>query len=118
MQTNQDALARAYAALSSLRKNIDSKIVAYRVPETYVQEYHWMRDKLENIGIDVSEFRVPDSMVKPVNLSIVVGKERYSEEKYVEKPFFLAKIDAILGYFEIVFQEKPRSIGFTKPHER
>ncbi len=38
----------------------------------------------------------------------------YSEEKYVERTYILTKLDAILGYFEIITSEKPRRIGFSK----
>ena len=116
-KNSQDELARAYAMLSSLRKNI-GEITADRVLETYVCEFHTALDKLESIGKDVSEFRVPDSVVKP-RITSSMWDDRgahntYSDEKYVDKSFILTKIDAILGYFEIITSEKPRRIGFTK----
>ena len=33
----------------------------------------------------------------------------------VNKTYFLTKIDAVLGYFEIIISEKPRKIGFSRP---
>ena len=120
MATNeQDVLARAYARLSALRKNI-GEMVDYLVLEIYVQEFHAVLDRIEGIGIDVPEFRIPDSEVKPrmtssyVDNSSGVSRNTYSEEKYVDKAFILTKLDAILGYFEIITSEKPRKIGFTK----
>lgn len=111
-------LARAYATLSSLRKNI-SQMTDYRVTDTYVCEFHAVLDRLESIGISVSEFRVQDSEVKPkITASWSEGgisKHRYSEEKHVERSFLLTKIDAILDYFEIITSEKPRKIGFHAP---
>lgn len=124
MATNkQDVLARAYATLSSLRKNIDQMTAL--VPETYLREFHAMLDRLEGIGIDVSEFRIPDSEVKPKVTSVSPvnyiggggGHVSYSKEKYVDKPYILTKIDAILGYFEIITSEKPKRIGFIKSDE-
>jgi len=113
---NQDTLARAYAMLSSLRKNIE-QMTTYNVLETYVREFHTVLDRLEGIGIDVSEFRIPDSEVKPriTGSSVSEGRSHksYSEEKYVDKPYLLTKIDAILGYFEIITSEKPKKIGFS-----
>jgi hypothetical protein len=114
MEDKQDVLARAYATLSSLRKNVGE--ITTGVEETYVHEFHGVLDKLENIGIDVSEFRIPDSAVQPRVTAVWEGGGRsYSEEKYVAKPFILTKLDAILGYFEIIMSEKPRSIGFHLP---
>jgi len=120
MATNkQDALARAYAMLSSLRKNIDQMTALVR--ETYVREFHAEIAKLEEIGLNVSEFRIPDSEVAPrvttirtLTFSDKPAGPVYSKEKYVDKSFILTKIDALLGYFEIITSEKPRRIGFTK----
>ena len=117
MATNkQDTLARAYAMLSSLRKNIDQ--ITSGVTETYVREFHTVLDRLEDTGIDVSEFRIPDSLVKPRVRASWIGEggrseTSYSEEKYVERTYILTKIDAILGYFQIITSEKPRRIGFS-----
>jgi len=114
-ENKQDALVRAYTMLSSLRKNI-AQIGA--VLEKYVREFHTVLDRLEGIGIDVSEFRIPDSEVQPrVTMTTYGGggaEHSYSKEKYVDKSFILVKLDAILGYFEIITSEKPRRIGFTK----
>lgn len=121
-ENKQDKLARAYAMLSSLRKNIDQMTTL--VPEAYVNEFHSVLTKLEGIGINVCEFRIPDSEVKPqesTTASMYVegkkiwgGEKIYSEEKYVDRPFILTKLDAILDYFEIITSEKPRKIGFSK----
>ncbi len=126
VEDKQDALARAFATLSSLRKNI-GEMTAYRVLETYVNEYHTVLDRMKDIGIDVSEFRIPDSEVKPDDSwSYPHSRSRaggggdqvtYSKEKYVGKSFILMKLDAILGYFGIITSEKPRRIGFTKPEK-
>lgn len=113
VENKQDALLRAYATLSSLRKNID-QMTAYSVPETYVREFNTVLDKLEGIDIDVADFRIPDSEVKPRVTSTSYRGKTYSEEKYVERSLILIKLDAILGYFEIITSEKPRKIGFTK----
>lgn len=117
MATNkQDKLARAYATLSSLRKNIDQ---VYDVTPRYVAEFHSVLTNLEKIGINLSEFRIPDSEIKPrvASLNYLTGETRYTEEKYVDKSYLLFKIDAILSYFEIVTAEKPRRIGFTKSND-
>jgi hypothetical protein len=119
-ENQQDILVRAYVTLTALRKNIEQITIRYGVPEKYVSEFHTVLDSLEDIKIHVSEFRIPDSEVKFKILSRVVNhfgggadNIQYSSEKYVDKPFILTKLDAILGYFEIITSEKPRKIGFT-----
>ena len=115
-KNSQDEIARASAMLSSLRKNID-QIVA--IPENYVREYHFILDKSEDsTGITLLEFRVPDSEISPRLMSVDPSGRHYSEEKYVARAFMLTKMDAVLGYFEIITSEKPRKIGFTKPDEQ
>ena len=122
-ENNQDARARAYATLSSLRKNIDQITLVHGVSETYVHEFQTVLDKLTGIGLDVSEFRIADSEVKRKitgRQTFVGGGSHenhvsYTNEKYVDKPLILTKLDAILGYFELTMSEKPRSIGFRTP---
>ena len=113
---NQDTLARAYAMLSALRKNI-SQIKDYSVEEKFVNEFHSVLDKLESVGIKTAEFRIPDSAVQPKITSRVrvggVERKSYSEEKYVDRSFIMTKLDAILGYFEIITADKPKKIGFS-----
>ncbi|MFC1966427.1 hypothetical protein ACFLWI_05735 [Chloroflexota bacterium] len=125
-ENKQDALLRAYATLLSLRKNI-VEMRNNNIHEKYVQEYHAVLDRLKSLAIDVAEFRISDSEVSPIDVSapIVVSLDsgnrltppHYSKEKYVDKSFILMKLDAILGYFEIVTSEKPRRIGFSKPEK-
>jgi hypothetical protein len=89
------------------------------VEEIYVKEYHSVLDKLKKIGIETVEFRVDDSLVKQRNTGgwkdFGSGETHtsYSKEKYVERAFLLTKIDTVLGYFEILTSEKPKSIGFN-----
>jgi len=119
VKNKQDELVRAYTMLTSLRKNID-RMTTNSILETYAREFHTVLDKLEGVGINVAEYRIPDSEVQP----IIVGPRtkrsgeveivRYSKEKYVEKSFILMRLDAVLGYFEIITSEKPRKMGYTK----
>ena len=112
-KNSQDELARAYATLSSLRKNID-KMATYDIPEKYVNEFHSVLIRLQSIGIGVSEFWIPNSEVQPrITASFGDGTRSYTEEKYVDKPYLLTKIDAILSYFEIITSEKPKKMGFS-----
>lgn len=125
-EDKQDELVRAYVTLSSLRKNI-GEMEDHNVLETYVNAFHTVLDKVEGIELEVSEFRIPDSEVKPRVTDVGAvnyggggggGHVTYSEEKYVDKSFILIKLDAILGYFEIITSEKPRKIGFHPPESQ
>ena len=123
IQDNNDKVTRAYATLISLRKNI-GEIPNIKIPEMFVREYHNVLDNLQKTGVDLIEFRVPDSEVQPVDTAMhiinngkTVSRPIYTKEKYVDKPFLLTKLGAILGYFAILTVDKPRSIGFRKPDE-
>ena len=114
MANEKDEFVRVYTTLSSLRKNIEQMGA---VEEKYVREFHAVLSRLESIGMDVSEFRIPNSEVQPVLTAQDFGgssvKNSYSEDKYVDKPYFLTKMDAILGYLEIITSEKPKKMGFS-----
>ena len=116
----QDIYARAYATLSSLRNNISE--IEGDPTEAFVDEYHSVLDKLEEIGVDLSEFHIPESMVKPkCTFSSISSsgrvENRYTDEKYVDRHFILTKIDAVLGYFKIITSKEPRRIGFHQAEE-
>ena len=111
-KNNQDILARAYALLQGLRNNVAT---LSWVEETYVKKYHSVLDMLEEIGIDTTAFRVPDSEVKRHVTMSSPERTVYSDESYVPKALLLAKLDAILIYFEIITSEEPKKIGFSPP---
>ena len=121
-ENKQDKLARAYATLKSLRNNIAEMT---NVTELYVNELHTVLIRLQGIGMDVSEFFIPDSEIAP-RVTVIhtltfadtpAGGADFSKEKYVDKSLILTKLDAILGYFEIITSEKPRRIGFVKSND-
>lgn len=116
---NQDELVRALAMLSSLRKNIEKMGL---VPEEYVREYHTVLDRLEKMRIDVAEFRIQPSAMQSKPTAVLVSKHGnsndYSQEKCIAGPFILTKLNALLGYFEIITSEKPKSIGFHPPEKQ
>jgi len=78
-EKNQDVTMRVYATLLSLRNNIDK--LNYSVPEVYVHEYHSVLDRLRDIRMEVSEFRIPEEIVKPIVTSVntLEGRRSYSE---------------------------------------
>jgi len=106
----QDTLAR----LQGLRNNVASLTL---VTEIYVREYHEVLDKLEGIGVDTPDFRVPSSDVKPRFTMTSPSESSYSKEKYVPKALLLAKLDAVIAYFKIITADKPRKTGYSVPDE-
>lgn len=120
-KNRQDELARAYTMLSALLKNID-QMTTHSIPEIYVREFHTVLDRLDGIGKEISEFRIPDSALKPEpGASMYVeGKEIFSSKGdiCVERSLILLKLDAILGYLKNITSEKPRKIGFHPPESQ
>lgn len=117
MEGNQDIIIRAYALISSLRKNVDQpSITEYNsIKSSYVEEYHNALNLLEEIGINVSDFRIPDSELQPTVVVATSRGAKYSKEKYVRKSYFLSKLDAILVYFDLLTSEPKKTMGFTSP---
>lgn len=112
-----DKLLRALSLLTALRQNtsVDSIREYADLTTSHVNEFHTILSTISSIGIDVSEFFIPDQELKPTVTSIdTLGKggATYSEEKYVRKSIFLTKLDAIINYLTMLLKEKPRKTGF------
>ena len=120
MEEDQDVILRAYAVLSSLRKNIDQpSITEYNsIKSSYVEEFHSALRSLEEIGMNVSQFHIPDSEIQPRLLLSSLEGETYSRDKYVRKSYFLTKLDAILMYFDMKTAKPPETIGFSPPSKQ
>ncbi len=118
MEENQDIILRAYAVLSSLRKNIDQpSITEYNsIKSSYVEEFHSVLKSLEEIGMNVSQFYIPDSEIEPIFSSL--EGETHSRDRYVRKSYFLTKLDAILIYFDMKTAKPRKTIGFSPPSKQ
>ena len=118
MTTNQgDVFARAYVSLSVLQKNLN-KMKDFLIEETYVKEYYSILDRLQQIGVDVIEFRIDTSEIKPRFAGGVIrlngtSSQSYTNEKYVKRALLLIKVESVLGYFKLITEEPKRTIGFT-----
>ena len=112
IENTQDEVVRTYTMLSSLRNNIAEMT---DVKETYVNQFHILLARLENMGIHVSEFWIPDFAVKPrpVSTNTLTGETKYTKEKYIVKSIILAKLDAIFGYLEFITSERPTRTDFS-----
>ena len=89
-----DLIRRAYVNLASLRKNLPP---GYVTDATFYDMFQRSLDHLQKAGHDVAEWRLPHN-----------AKERQE----TDSSEFLARIDAVLGYFTIL--EEKTVIGFHK----
>ncbi len=83
-----DDRKRAIALLLAIKGNIQFPST---LEMSFVNEYHSVLDKLEKTGIDVSDFRLPDSWMR-----IETGYEWMG--RVVKRELFLIKLQAILQY--------------------
>lgn len=89
-----DDRKRAIASLRAIKDSLQHNLCDIEIP--LVSAYHSALDKLEQTGINVSDFRIPDSWIKgpdtPSIHSRLFGGPR------VRRELFLIKLDAILQY--------------------
>ena len=93
MNVNDDR-ERAIASLRAIKDSLQYNLCDIESP--LIAEYHSALDKLEQTGIDVSDFRIPDPWIKgpdiPSMYSRLFGGPR------VRRELFLIKLDSILQY--------------------
>jgi len=89
----EDERKRAMNSLRAIKESLEYSMCDIESP--LITEYHSALDKLEKTGIDVSDFRIPDSWIQgpdiPSIYSALFGPR-------VRRELFLIKLDAILQY--------------------
>ena len=105
MENRQDKPARIYAIFQTLRDNINQ--VGCPIEEGFVRKYQSLMIVGKYIGKNLSEFRVPDSEIKPI----------FTGEVCVDRMSMPTNIDAVLSYFKIITSEKPKRIEFCVSQE-
>lgn len=119
-----DNIFRIYSRLSAIRKNLPEKP---DIKEDYVKEYHDVVILLEKeTKSSLEEFKVPNDKLKYQVTSVwpsipslgQKGGKTYSKDRYCEKAFLSAKIDALLSYFQFRYlnEQKPQ-VGFQVPEK-
>ena len=115
-----DTLLRAISLLTALRNNTKDLGEQGDISESHVNEFHTILSTITLLGIEVTEFHIPESEVKPqiASQSWSGGQRhiKYTDEKFIRKSIFLTKLDGILNYLEQILKEPKRSTGF-KPKE-
>lgn len=114
MSEKTEQITRAYVRIKSLRDNLPND----NIKENYINDYQDIINILEKtLNISLGEFKIPTSEVKPRQISYnsLSKISTYSKDKYCEKSFFLAKIDALISYFSIKLSKEEPKIGFNPP---
>ena len=121
MADASDAIVRAFAPLTALRQSLPEQRL---LDESWVREYHGVLDALESLGFQLGEFRVAGEHLKTVRRQTHAETQgapaRYAHDALVqlERGHLLAKLDAVLAYFEFVTNAGPREkfpVGFRPP---
>ena len=104
-QDAEDRLMRAYARLRALRERVGEDEHHGGITEkAYVDEFDEALGHLAACAFDVEEFRL-----KPEHFArYTIGGEA------VKRPLFLAKLDAVLTYFELKTAQPKPEIGFRR----
>jgi len=111
-EINADKLIRTVSLLTALRSSTKDANEYNDLSESHVSEFHTTLSNITNMGIDVTEFLIPDSELKPQLLMSTSSGDTYSTEKYVRKSIFLTKLDGILNYLNYILKEPNRTAGF------
>jgi hypothetical protein len=106
-----DKLARAYARLEALR---DALPESSSITERYVDEYHAALKHLSDLGEDVAEFSIPDGDLRHMvsSSNAITREQRFTADRRVARPLLLAKLNAVLSYFNMVEGRTAKPIGF------
>ena len=84
-------------AMNSLRAIKESlEYTMCDIGSPLVAAYNSALDKLEKTGIDVSDFRIPDSWVRGLDIPSIYSRQFGGPR--VKRELFLIKLDSILEY--------------------
>lgn len=114
--TRRDALDRAFAMLSAQLEALGDYRYSH-VDEAWVTDYHAALDILDRAGFDVASFRIEAKEVTRLESSrnYMTGEVRYSDKLHMDRYRFVAKLRAVVSYFELAQAESPRVLGFRPP---
>jgi hypothetical protein len=84
----------ALISLRAIRESLEDNMSDVTI--RLVAEYHSALDKLQRTGVDVSDFRIPDSWVQGPDIPFIFGRQFGGPR--VKRELFLIKLDSILAY--------------------
>jgi hypothetical protein len=119
MADNNDTLIRIYSTLKSLRANLPNIHVNNSMEWPQLQVYIDALDKLETLGVDVSDFRIPPDMLKNerVQANSINDETVDTGRSSVTEGYLKTKLDALLTYFDLNTDKSSgkTQIGFQAP---
>jgi hypothetical protein len=117
MSDKEDTLRRTYSQLISLRNNLPSDHPDNKMEWDNVNLYNELIQKLETIGFNVNDFKIPESMLtnERVESNYVTHETVESGRSNVRHGFLKTKLDSILTYFQLGTQKT--RFGFRDPDE-
>jgi hypothetical protein len=71
------------------------------IDERIALEFHSELQRLESIGLDIKEFKIPPSDIKPRVTSVDMnGQRTYSQDKYVNPILLMTRLDSVISYLD------------------
>ena len=112
----QAAIEKAYSMLLETRQHMVVMVLPWKaISESIVVEYHSVLDELEGIGIDTSDFRIPETEIVQMVTSFnpIKRQKTYSKDRFVREQYFFQKYNAVLRRFTNTDAQMPGKIGFV-----
>ena len=85
---------QATASLRAIKESLEYNMCD--IESFMVTKYHSALDELEETGIDVSDFRIPDSWIQGPDIPSIYSRQFAGPR--VKRELFLVKLDSILEY--------------------
>lgn len=85
---------QAVASLRAIKESLEYNMCD--IESFMVTKYHFALDKLERTGIDVSDFRIPDSWIRGPDIPSIYSRQFGGPR--VKRELFLIKLDSVLEY--------------------
>src|ERR1039458_5220132 len=103
MADQQDVMKRAYANLLSLKKNLPDEHPNNTVNMDTVDVYIKQLDSLSSIGLDVEEFRIPQSMLgaEMTSINYMTDEQAATGNINLKLGYLKTKLDGLLTYFDL-----------------
>jgi hypothetical protein len=85
---------QAAASLRAIKESLEYNMCD--IESFMVAKYHSALDELQKTGIDVSDFRIPDSWIRGPGIPSIYSRQFAGPR--VKRELFLIKLDSILEY--------------------
>ena len=103
---NRDLLIRVYATIKALRDTVASETSPI-APGLCADDFNAALERLVTEGADVAEFKVPSELMAPHRtLTNYITKEYRLTERRVDRGILLAKMNAVLMYFNLTSEDR------------